>query len=309
MMSRLSVQPSRVNGPPTHSPGMHPDDPPAVDTVEAPSARLIGGRLLTRLFHRVNSVIPEDQEVATVGPQMTVAEALVLLQRNRFSQVAVVRGAEVLGSFSYRSFTRAAIRLQQQQHRLEELPVEEFMEDLDTVHATSELASIFDALDRDDAVLIGAPDNLQAIVTPMDVMRYLYRLAEPYVQLGEIERSLRMVVVASVDSQELSECAHRALAPAYQAREADLPTQAEAMTLGELVSIVRDSRNWPHFEPLLGSRRELVAARLSPLPELRNDVFHFRRELTDEDREKITVARNWLLGKLRGTPLAEGTHG
>jgi hypothetical protein len=75
------------------------------------------------------------------------------------------------------------------------------------------------------------------------------------------------------------------------------------------VSIVRDGRNWPHFEPLLGSRRELVAARLSPLPELRNDVFHFRRELTEEDRAKIAVARNWLLGKLRGVPFAEGTHG
>jgi CBS domain-containing protein len=287
---------------------MHPDDSPAVDTAEAPSAHLLGGQLLTRLFHRVNSVIPEDQELVTVDPQMPVAEALVLLQRNRFSQVPVVRGVEVLGSFSYRSFTRAAIGLQEQRYRLEELPVEEFMEDLDTVYATAELTSVFDALDRDDAVLIGAPDDLQAIVTPMDVLRYLYRLAEPYVQLGEIERSLRMVVVASVDGQELAECARRALASTYEAREADLPTEAKAMTLGELVAIVRDSRNWPHFEPLLGSRRQLVAARLSPLPQLRNDVFHFRRELTDEDRENITVARNWLLGKLRGTPLPEGAH-
>jgi CBS domain-containing protein len=288
---------------------MRPDDPPAVETVEAPSARLLGGSVLTRLFHRVNSVIPEDQEVVMVESSTTVADALVLLERHRFSQVAVVRGAEVLGSFSYRSFAQRAIELQGVRYRLEELPVEEFMEALDIAHATAELASIFDALDRDDAVLVGAPNDLQAIVTPMDVLHYLYRLAEPYVQLGEIERSLRMVVIDSVGDQELAECARRALAQAYKGREADLPTQVEAMTLRELVSIVRDTRNWPHFEPLLGSRRELVAARLSPPSELRNDVFHFRRELSDEDREKIAVARNWLLGRLRGTPLAEGTHG
>jgi hypothetical protein len=38
-------------------------------------------------------------------------------------------------------------------------------------------------------------------------------------------------------------------------------------------------------------------------------VFHFRRELSDEERATIAVARDWLLGKLRGTPLAEGTNG
>jgi CBS domain-containing protein len=288
---------------------MRPDDPPSVETVEAPPARLLGGSVLTRVFHRVNSVIPETQEVVTVEPSMTVADALVLLERNRFSQVPVVRGVEVLGSFSYRSFALGAIELQDRRYRLEELQVGEFMEHLDIAHVTEELPSIFDALDRDDAVLIGAPSDLQAVVTPMDMLRYLYRLAEPYVQLGEIERSLRMVVDDSVDGQELAECARRALAQGYEGREADLPTRVEAMTLDELVSIIRNTRNWPHFERLLGSRREPFMARLSPLPALRNDVFHFRRELTEEDRAKIAVARNWLLGKLRGTPLAEGSHG
>jgi CBS domain-containing protein len=288
---------------------MRRDDPPAAETGEAPATRSSGGSVLTRLFHRVNSVIPEAQEVVTVDPSTTVAAALVLLERHRFSQVPVVRGVEVLGSFSYRSFARRAIELPRGPYRLEQLPVEEFTEDLDIAHATAELVSVFEALDRDDAVLIGAPNDLQAIVAPMDVLRYLYRLAEPYVQLGEIERSLRMVVAASVDGEELAECARRALERLYEGREAELPIQAEAMTLGELVAIVRDGRNWKHFEPLLGSQRELVAARLRPLPDLRNDVFHFRRELTDEDRMTIAVARNWLLSKLRGAPLVEGTHG
>jgi hypothetical protein len=216
---------------------------------------------------------------------------------------------EVLGSFSYRSFARRAVQLQQGHGPLEELPVEEFLEDLEIARATEELASIFTALDRDDAVLIGGPDDLQAIVAPMDVLRYLYRLTQPYVQLGEVERALRMVVAASASPQELIECTRHALVHEYEGREDKLPSRAEDLTLGQLVSVVRDSRNWPRFAPLLGSRRELVAARLRPLPDLRNDVFHFRRELTDEDRATITEVRNWLLGRLRGTRLAEGTDG
>jgi CBS domain-containing protein len=285
------------------------DDTPAIETVEPVSTRPTGGSRLADLFHRINSVIPEAQEVVTVAPSTSAEEALALLEQHRFSQVPVVRGGEVLGSFSYRSFARGAVELQQGHGALGELPVEEFMEALDIAHATDELASIFDALDRDDAVLIGAPNDLQAVVTPLDVLRYLYRLTEPYVQLGEIERSLRVVVDASVDDGQLAECARHALKREYEGRESDLPARVEDMTLGELVSIIRDGRNWQHFEPLLGSRRELVAARLRPLPGLRNDVLHFRRELSEEERATIAVARNWLLGKLRGTLLAEGTIG
>jgi CBS domain-containing protein len=135
--------------------------------------------VLERLFHRVNRVIPETQEVVTVDPSTAVGEALQLLNDNRFSQVPVVRGLEVLGSFSYRSFAHRAVQLQQGHGPLEELPVEEFLEDLEIARATEELTSIFPALDRDDAVLIGGPDDLQAIVAPMDVLRYLYRLTNP----------------------------------------------------------------------------------------------------------------------------------
>src|SRR6266536_2430217 len=188
------------------------DNTTAIETVEPVSTPPSGGSRLADLFHRVNSVIPEAQELVTVAPSTTAGEALALLAQHRFSQVPVVRGGEVLGSFSYRSFARGAVELHPQVHgALEEVPAEEFMEALDIAHATEELASIFDALDRDDAVLVGAPNDLQAVVTPMDALRYLYRLTEPYVQLGEIERSLRMVVDASVADGPLAECARRAL--------------------------------------------------------------------------------------------------
>jgi CBS domain-containing protein len=277
--------------------------------VAAPTSDPPGGSALERLFHRVNRVIPETQEVVAVAPTTTVGEALRLLHDSRFSQLPVVRGVEVLGSFSYRSFAQGAVRLPEGHGPLEELPVDEFLEDLEIAYVNEELASVLPALDRDDAVLIGTPNDLQAIITPMDVLRYLYRLTEPYVQLGEIEGALRAVVAASVNHQELAACSRHALIHEYQGHEDELPARPEDMTLAELVSVIRDGRNWGYFKAVLGSRRELVAARLRPLPGLRNDVFHFRRELTEDDRTTITEVRNWLLGKLRGTALVEGADG
>src|SRR6266567_1107647 len=153
MMSQSAARPVQVGGRLGCYRQMGPDDTPAIETLEPASTRPTGGSKLAHLFHRINSIIPEAQEVVTVAPSAFAAEALALLDQHRFSQVPVVRGGEVLGSFSYRSFARRAVELQHGHGALGELPVEEFMEALDIAHATDELASIFAAVDRDDAVL------------------------------------------------------------------------------------------------------------------------------------------------------------
>ncbi|NQU25466.1 MAG: CBS domain-containing protein [Candidatus Nealsonbacteria bacterium] len=75
--------------------------PPTTIASDSPS--------VTELFHRVNSVIPDEQELVTVDLEMAVADALDLLEKHGFSQVPVVVGREVLGLFSHQTFSRAVI--------------------------------------------------------------------------------------------------------------------------------------------------------------------------------------------------------
>jgi CBS domain-containing protein len=253
------------------------------------------------LFHRLANVIPDEQELVSVLPETSCAEALGVMAARGFSQIPIMRNGIVLGSFSFRSFALGAIGFGRPVP-LADVPVEEFLEHLDTAHPTEELRAVFDALERDDAILLGSVDDLLGLVTPMDVLRYLHRVAEPYVQLGEIEKSLREVVTRSISDDEIEACAHVALAEQYAGRPDQLPTTPERMTLGDLVNVIRHGRNYVNFAPILGSQRELVTPRLNPLPTLRNVVFHFRRELTKEEREQIAEVRNWLLLKLWGRP-------
>src|ERR1700677_1521091 len=67
--------------------------------------------LVSKLFHQVNRVVPADQQLLTIPPEMAVRDAIALLQEHRFSQLPVVAGARVLGVFSYRSFAHKAARL------------------------------------------------------------------------------------------------------------------------------------------------------------------------------------------------------
>ena len=80
---------------------------------------------LVATFHQAKSLIPKDQNLKTIPPEMPVSEALAILRQNRFSQLPVVAGNAVLGVFSYRSFSDKALTTG---GSLGDLPVEEFLE-------------------------------------------------------------------------------------------------------------------------------------------------------------------------------------
>jgi len=55
-----------------------------------------------------------------------------------------------------------------------DLPVDEFFEQFEFARVTEEMSRVFDAMDRDNGILIGTPRRLVGILTPMDFLRYLY---------------------------------------------------------------------------------------------------------------------------------------
>jgi CBS domain-containing protein len=258
------------------------------------------GASVTELFHRLNSVLPDDQKVLTVPGDMLAIEALVLLRRHRFSQLPVVIGGEVIGMFSFRSFSNAVVELSSGRTKtrgfLDDLTVEECFEPAEFARVTDEFPRWFDALDDHNAVLVGEPLRLQGIVTPMDVLRYLYQVARPFVMVAEIETCLRALMRIAVDPEPLAVCARTALARVYS--EDTLPTQLEDMTFHDYVLIIGDGRNWSLFQPLFKGTRDRTRAKLEEMNELRNAVFHLR-EASVEDHQRLATLRNWMLVRAR----------
>jgi predicted transcriptional regulator len=255
-------------------------------------------RSLTELFHRLNSVLPVDQEIISVLPETSATEALNLLSRHGFSQLPVMIGKQVLGLFSYRSFARTVIDLSAEMQGGKIKPQEIFVEDcIDTptyARVTDEFRIWFDAIDKEDALLVGDPNRLQGIVTAMDILKYLYNVASPFVLIAEIELSLRALIRLAVDSDQLRTCAQTSL---NHYPEDLLPTELEDMTFGDYVGLIGDGRNWNFFEPILKGDRARTRAKLEQVRDLRNDVFHFRREITAKDYETLASLRQWMLRK------------
>jgi predicted transcriptional regulator len=252
---------------------------------------------LSATFHMVNRLLPAGQQVLSVAPDAAAREALAIMRHHGYSQLPVVEGNAVLGIFSYRAFALEAAATED--HRVIDLPVEEFLEHEAASFArlTDEFRSLIDVLDERDCVVVSGPDELIALVTPMDVLRYLYKIANAFVLIEEIELSLRAVIQTALDNRATFRMAlENALREKYGE---DLPEVLEELTFDDYIALIRDGRNWEHFQTVLGGTRERARTKLEPVRDLRNDIFHFKRELAVQDHERLAACRDWLLRCIR----------
>lgn len=259
--------------------------------------------LASKLFHRINRIIPPDQVVLTVSPTCLVRDAVALMREHGYSQLPVLKGNEVLGVFSLRSLAQEAAKATledwtKQKCAPGDLPVDDFLEQFEFARVTEEMSHVIDAIERDNGVLIGTPERLVGILTPIDVLRYLDQVASPFVMVSEIELALRALIRIALDSEQLAAAAKRCLSSAY-GDEAKVPTTVEDMTFDNYQSLVVHTENWTRLEPVLGGTRIRVSGKLKEVGAIRNDLFHFKREITMRDHETLAGHRNWLLSKVK----------
>jgi predicted transcriptional regulator len=281
-----------------------------------PNLRLLNSSPVTReldlaseLFHRINRIIPQEQSLLVIRSDRPVREAVALMREHGYSQIPVVNDGQVLGVFSFRSFAREAASSTLEEWTNQkcapgDLPVDEFLEEFEFARVTEEMSRVFDAMDRDNGILIGTPERLIGIMTPMDFLRYLYKVASPFVMISEIELALRALIRIAIPSDVLANTARRALANAYGGED-KAPVLLEEMTFDNYQSLVSRNETWNLFEPVFGGTRNRTSAKLKEVGAIRNDLFHFRREITIRDHETLATHRNWLLNKIKqaGSPL------
>jgi CBS domain-containing protein len=268
--------------------------------------RSMGARefnLASELFHRINRVIPADQVLLTIPPGCRVREAVALMRKHRYSQVPVVDNDEVLGVFSFRSFAQgtASATLDEwtkQKVAPGDLSIDEFLEQFEFARVTEEMSHVFDAMDRDNGILIGTPERLVGVLTPMDFLRYLYQVASPFVMISEIELALRELIRIALTAEQLTACARRSLASVYGSEE-NVPSSLEGMTFDNYQSLISYGETWKEVERVFGGSRTRTSAKLKEIGILRNDLFHFKREITVQDHETLAGHRNWLLSKVK----------
>jgi predicted transcriptional regulator len=270
--------------------------------------------LASKLFHRLNRIIPQDQTVLTIPPNCLVRDALVMMRKHKFSQIPVCKGSSVLGVFSLRSLAQEVAKASledwtKQKCTPGDLPVDDFLEQFEFARVTEEMSRVIDVIARDDGILIGTPERLVGILTPIDVLRYLEQVSSPFVLVSEIELALRALIRVALDPEQLAIASKVSLKSIYGGDESKVPLTLEEMTFDNYQSILSRADNWPLFEPVFGGTRTRLSGKLKELGLLRNDLFHFKREITLQDHEVLVDHRNWLLNKIKQTDTTSRSEG
>jgi predicted transcriptional regulator len=251
--------------------------------------------IAAKVFHRINRVLPETQEVVHVRSGEGVLSALETMERHGLSQLPVLsQNGRVLGLFSHERLSKTLRELSvgNQAILLSSLKVQDCLKQIAFRRVSDEFTEIINLLDQDGAVLVGSPETLQGILTPIDVVRYFEKISRPFILILEAEIAIRQLIRNRLSEAEIEQIAQRCFKD-----RASVPQTLEEMTFDNYRLIITHTElAWPKFEATLGNRG-VFNARMKFLADVRNIVFHFKQaELSIAQHQDLSNYRNWLLG-------------
>ena len=203
-----------------------------------------------------------------------------------FSQFPVIdENKRIVGVFSYRSLGERVYELQDKIALLP-LPVSECLEAAkflgpDDYIDTSNAVNFY----QDDYVIVGAPDQVLGILSVADVFIRLNDFAEAFVLLHETELGVRRLIEQSLGPEGVSEALKTINTRNRQQGLHARPLMTiEDCEFHHYIDLVTSRSNWPAFEKSFPTAtRELINRELVLVNNIRNDVVHFRRQITRVD--------------------------
>jgi hypothetical protein len=209
-------------------------------------------------------------------------------------ELGIVRGVFSLEAFAKRAARGTLADWKSDQCAPGDWAVSEVLEHFRFAHLDSEMDAVFDSLEKDNAVLVGGRERLVGILTPVDVLKYLYQVASPYVLVSEIELALRALIDKYLTAEDLKELANKCLAGAYRSRK--MPTSLDEMSFDNYRTLICSPDAWGKwFGGVFAGNYRLMDGKLKRIADIRNELFHFRRRVTIDDHQLLTQFRNQLM--------------
>ena len=238
------------------------------------------------------ALLPKDQQPLVLDGDTSAHDAIERMIDNNFSQLPVKnREGRIIGVFTWKSFGKRVCDLRSVRGSFKpvEMPIREALEPARFIAPEVYIDTETDWGDI-DYILVGNEENLMGILCVADVFGRLNDFAEAFVLLYEIEHEIRDLIHDVVDDDTLTQLIEAMQVPPNSPR----PQMLEEFTFSQYRAIICSKSNWPTFEPMFDTMRELVDADFSDINELRNVVFHFRRGITPTDTDRLRRFRDKL---------------
>lgn len=254
----------------------------------------------------VGKLIEHQDELVSVHKDETVRDALVRMMSNDFSQLPVIdEQGNLSGIISEQSITRAYFYANDSVP-LSDLPVHHCQASPVTI---SPDADLFDALGRlrDVAALVVVQNRRPiGVVTYYDVTHFFRNVSEGLMYVEDIEVTLRQYIESVyTDESKLTAALIRVFGQSKQ-YPGQPYRQYEQLSFYQHMQFITNEANWSHFEPYL-QPRGLFHQYMDQVREIRNQLAHFRDELSPIQIHALLHVRDWLAARSKpvtSTPIA-----
>lgn len=233
----------------------------------------------------------------TVRPEDPVKAALGLMIKYDYSQLPIVDlQGHPLGMVTYESILRG---IRHFKTTLEQLNVRDVRVNAAAFHPEDDLFDMLAQLKLTNAVLvIDAQNSLVGIVTSYDSTEYFRNRAEHMMRVEDIETTIKEIIPlafiredGSIDLEKMDEAV---AAVSRQDGLSDKPKTFSELSLGQYISMLISNQRWPVFEPIFQLSRDVVRNLFDDIRRIRNDLAHFRTELTIEQIDQLRFCADWL---------------
>lgn len=224
----------------------------------------------------------------TVHVEDSIADALGVMFEHEFSQLPVTANDRIVGVVTHESICQL-LKITSQPS-VQQRSLTAVMTAPNFVAHDRDIFELFETFAIDEYVLIGDETNLEGIITQFDVFHFLKRQVEPFLKIGEIERSLRSIFQTAIP--DLDNCIEATFAdraeydPTYTP-----PTDVSEFDFSEYHTFI--AKNIETLPPRFETDRGLVLELVDAVREIRNALFHFRTSVDEIDRELLAVAHSY----------------
>ncbi len=248
----------------------------------------------------VEHLIENQGSVTVVQKTDAISSALDLMIEHDFSQLPVVdENGTLLGMVTYESIMRAARSFNT---KPDQLLVRDATINVPFHYREDDLFDLLDELKATNAVVIIEPEGcVTGIVTAYDASGFLRNRTEDLMHIEDIEFIIKELIKRT-HAYEKAGLGPGRLPDAMAKPNAQHSKEAgskrlkafEELNLGDYINLLMSRDIWKFCAPILNVEKESLYELLVRIRQTRNDLAHFRSEISPRSREELKYCANWL---------------
>ena len=251
--------------------------------------------------YQIEQLLEGKSNVVSVSKEDTILHALALMLEHDYSQLPVFEDNgeyyDVAGMVTYEGIIRG---IRNFNTNIESLKARDVMEKAFTCNGGDDLFDILDRLKESSAAIVYESEipGIAGIVTSYDITEYFRTQTEDLMRVEDIESTVKDLIKEAYttikpDGEEDLIDENR-LNNAAKSVSYSRPKNFDKLSLSEYINLLTLPETWTFFEPIFNLSPELIKNLLNGVRETRNQLAHFRGDLSTEERDRLRFAVDWI---------------